>query len=64
MAQPVHRNRAEGWKGMQSRRRLRSALGPLLILTVFAAALWLLHRELQHYELQDFRASARRIPAH
>ena len=51
-------------KGRQSRNRLRSAIGPLLILTVFSAALWLLHRELQHYDLHDFRSSVARIPAY
>ena len=60
MAQPASGSRAEGWKGMQSRNRLRSVIGPLLILTVFMAALWLLHRELQHYDLHDFRSSVRR----
>ena len=42
---------------------VRILAGPLLVLTVVAGALWLLHYELREYELQDFLDSLARIPA-
>ncbi len=36
--------------------------GPLFVLIVFVAALWLLHRELKQYHLSDFIQALRNIP--
>src|SRR5512145_3292279 len=36
-------------------------IAPLLILVIFAVALWLLHRELEEYHLRDVIASLRKI---
>ena len=41
---------------------IRSIGGPIVIFTVFAVALWLLHSELRHYHLKDFVDSLSRIP--
>ena len=44
---------------------LRAVAGPLIVLCMLAAALWLLHRELREYHLKDFlRAVGEIAPAH
>ncbi|MCA9186568.1 MAG: bifunctional lysylphosphatidylglycerol flippase/synthetase MprF [Pirellulaceae bacterium] len=42
--------------------RLRTIIGPLLILALLGGSLWLLHGELRHYQLSDFRDALGRIP--
>ncbi len=44
-------------------RRLVRLLGPLLVLTIVAAAVTLLHRELQQFTYQDLRRDLEGIPA-
>ena len=41
---------------------LRVWLGPLIVLGVLVAALWLLHRELHHYHLRDLLNGLNEIP--
>lgn len=42
--------------------RLRAWVGPVFVLVMLVAALWLLQRELKHHTLQDFIDSIRKIP--
>ena len=43
--------------------RFWRGLGPAIALVLFAAALWVLNRELHHYHLRDILAAAGRIPS-
>lgn len=38
-------------------------LGPVLVVVIFVAALWLLHHELKHYQLHDIQQAFADIPA-
>jgi phosphatidylglycerol lysyltransferase len=44
-------------------KRLARLAGPLVVLAIFTAAVWLLYRELHHYHYRDIRASLAAIPA-
>jgi phosphatidylglycerol lysyltransferase len=44
-------------------KRLLHLLGPLIVLLVFAGAIWLLHHELRHYHYRDIRQSLSQVPA-
>jgi phosphatidylglycerol lysyltransferase len=44
--------------------RLRAAVGPILVLLLLIAALWMLHHELKDYHLRDFVRSFTQIPAY
>ena len=43
-------------------KRVVRLVGPILVLSFFACAMWLLRRELQHYHYQDIRRGLREIP--
>ncbi|QDT19919.1 bifunctional lysylphosphatidylglycerol flippase/synthetase MprF [Gimesia chilikensis] len=38
-------------------------LAPLLVITIFVGAIWLLVRELKHYNIHDIRSAVEQIPA-
>ncbi len=48
---------------MSSKKFVKSVVGPLFVLVMFVAAIWLLHNELRHYQLHEFIDSLSAIPA-
>ncbi len=48
---------------MRALRNRSQIIGPVLVLLVFGAAVWLLRQQLHHYRYRDIRASLAAIPA-